>query len=680
MDVFFLKKINHGMKSMKNHLLASFALFAGLQFGVVKGEETPPADAAKKITYDDHIKPIFRQHCFNCHNQGEAKGGLALDTLGAVITGGGSGEIVYAGEVEGSRLWQLVAHEDTPVMPPNQDKMPQEQIDLIAAWISGGMLENMGSKAAKVKANNLAFVSVGTGRPEGAAAMPVSVPQTVPVVTPRASAITAIAASPWAPLIAVAGQKQISLYNSDSTQLLGVLPFPEGIAQSLRFSRDGAFLVAAGGEHSFKGLSAIYDVKTGDRVATIGDELDVAFDADVNDQMTQVALGGPQKMLRIYDTASGELQFDIKKHTDWILSVAFSPDGVLVASGDRSAGLVVWEASTGRQFLELTEHKGAINSLSWRDDSNVFASASDDGTVKLWDIVEGKVIKTINAHGGGVMAVRFDHQGRLVTCGKDKRVKLWDAAGNLVREFPPMPETVLEVAITHDGSKIIAGDWTGQVLVSLSETPDNKTPIAANPPPAKQRYEEIQSKLAALAPEFEKTLAESDAASAALSVETQKREMLQQQKQAKLAAAEAAKQASAAAIASAEQLKSELPVLALQSRDKHDLVIAARLSPLESDAAQEELAKRESELASVFSAIATKRREQISARATVALKSQESTTIANEAEAMTAAIAAAEASEVTAKTSADAAIAKHAIPAAQKVELENLAKQLAEAV
>ncbi len=69
-----------------------------------------------------------------------------------------------------------------------------------------------------------------------------------------------------------------------------------------------------------------------------------------------------------------------------------------------------------------------------------FASASDDGTVKLWDVVEGKAVKTINAHGGGVMAVRFDHQGRLVTAGKDNRVKLWDTAGNMVKEFPPMNE------------------------------------------------------------------------------------------------------------------------------------------------------------------------------------------------------------------------------------------------
>jgi len=647
---------------------------------IALADETPPADASAKITYEDHIKPIFRQHCFTCHNQGESKGGLALDSNGAIMTGGGSGEIVSAGDPQASRLFQLIAHIDEPAMPPDQDKIPQAEIDLVAAWITGGMLENIGSKAAKPKVNNLAFASVGTGKPEGPGAMPETVPQAVPVVTPRASAITAIATSPWAPLVAVAGQKQISLYHSDTAQLLGVLPFAEGIPQSLRFSRDGAFIVAAGGEHSAKGVAAIYEVKTGKRVATIGDELDVAFDADVDDKMTRVALGGPQKMLRIYDTASGELLFDIKKHTDWIYAVAFSPDGVLIASGDRSAGLCVWEASTGRQFLDLVEHKGAINAIAWRDDSNVFASASDDGTVKLWDIVEGKAIKTITAHGGGVTSVKFDHQGRLVTSGKDNRVKLWDAAGNLVRELPPMPEVVLEVAISHDGSRIVAGDWTGQVLVSQSEAPENKTAIAANPPSVLQRIDETNAKLGAIIPEFDKTFSEFTAVTASLAAETAKRVALQQEKQVKLVAVEASKQAAVAALATADQIKAELPGLATRSRDLHDLVIAARLAPLDADAAQEEVAKRETELAALFNQIAAKRREQIGSRAANIAKQQEATAMLAAAEAMNPSIVAAEATEAAAKAVADAAKAKHDGFAAQRAEIEKLVKQLTEAV
>ena len=33
-----------------------------------------------KVTYDKHVKPILREHCFSCHNQEQKKGGLALDS------------------------------------------------------------------------------------------------------------------------------------------------------------------------------------------------------------------------------------------------------------------------------------------------------------------------------------------------------------------------------------------------------------------------------------------------------------------------------------------------------------------------------------------------------------------------------------------------------------------------
>lgn len=445
-------------------------------------------DAVKKITFEDHIKPIFREKCLNCHNQGEAKGGLALDSYAATMEGGGGGEIVYDGDAEGSRLWQLVAHEDTPVMPPDQPRIPDEQVNLIRDWITGGLLENSGSKVSKKKTNLMAASGSVSGKPEGEAAMPESMVMQPALATSRAFAVTAMAASPWAPVIAIGGQRQVVFYHTESGDFLGVVPFPEGSIHSLRFSRDGSYLIAGGGADAALGVVAIYDVRTGDRMATVGDELDTVLGADVNESMSRIALGGPQKMLRIYDVADGELLHDIKKHTDWILDVAYSPDGVLLASSDRSAGLIVWEADTGRQYLNLTEHKDAINALAWRDDSNVLASASDDGTVKLWEVNEGKVLRSINAHSGGVTSVAFDHQGQLITAGKDKKVKLWDASGSQKVEFPALSDWALQAAISHDSKQAFGGDWAGFVAAWSVENPkDSATQLPANPPLLQER-------------------------------------------------------------------------------------------------------------------------------------------------------------------------------------------------
>ncbi len=491
-------------KHVASQTVAALIVLLIAQLPPATAADTPAAD---KITFDTHVVPILRQHCVVCHKAGESKGGLALDSFSSLMEGGGSGEIVYDdGDVEASRMWQVVNHDDTPVMPPNGQKIPDEQLALLRAWIEGGALQNDGS-VAKVKTNALASVVVTAGKPEGPAAMPTGLPQSVPVPTDRAAAITAVAASPWAPLVAVAGQRQISFYHADTAELLGVVAYPAGIAQSLRFSREGGYLIAGGGEHSVSGSVTVYDVRTGEVVASVGDELDVVFDADANDDLTRIALGGPQRMLRIFDAADGTLVYDLKKHTDWILAVAFSPDGVLVASADRSGGLHVWEASTGQLYLDLPGHKDAIHSLSWRDDSNVLASGSADGTVKAWDLVQGKVIKSIDAHKPGVTSVRFDHSGGLVTGGLDGHVRTWDGSGKQLADIDVSPEAVLEVAVTHDAGKLVYGDWTGvSQLVSVAD-PKVRQPVLANPPSMAQRAGELTKQLEQQQTELAKTVA-----------------------------------------------------------------------------------------------------------------------------------------------------------------------------
>ena len=57
----------------------------------------------------------------------------------------------------------------------------------------------------------------------------------------------AIASSPWAPVIALGGYRQVLLYHAQTLDPLGVLPFPEGTPYVLRFSRNGRLLLCGGG-------------------------------------------------------------------------------------------------------------------------------------------------------------------------------------------------------------------------------------------------------------------------------------------------------------------------------------------------------------------------------------------------------------------------------------------------
>src|SRR5918993_2398057 len=178
--------------------------------------------AQEKVTYQDHVLPIFRNSCFSCHSADKKKADLDLSSYAAAMAGGSSGKALEPGSPDGSLLYRLVTHAEEPQMPPKGGKLPDKDLNTIKAWIAGGLLENSGSAAmvpSKPKLD-LAIAVNDSGKPDGPPPMPGDLLLEPVVHTPRAGAITAIASSPWAPLVAVGGQRQGLLYNPQTRDLL----------------------------------------------------------------------------------------------------------------------------------------------------------------------------------------------------------------------------------------------------------------------------------------------------------------------------------------------------------------------------------------------------------------------------------------------------------------------------
>ena len=100
-------------------------------------------------------------------------------------------------------------------------------------------------------------------------------------------------ASPWAPLVAVSGHQQVLLFHSDNLALVGVLPFPEGEPFDSGLSRNGNLLLAGGGRGAQSGRVALWDVVTGKRLATLGQEYDAVLAADIGLTNHRLPSAGP---------------------------------------------------------------------------------------------------------------------------------------------------------------------------------------------------------------------------------------------------------------------------------------------------------------------------------------------------------------------------------------------------
>ena len=460
-------------------------------------------DAAAKITYADHVQPIFRQHCFACHGPDTKKNDLSLESYATTMTGGASGEVLYAEDLTSSQLWLMVTHEISPAMPPGGGKLSDAELETIKKWIEGGLLEKGDSQKRAAKKNAVAaFTPTADNRPEGEPAMPQGLLREPVIHAEHRGAATSLAASPWAPVVAVGAPFQISLYNTDSGEHLGVLPFVEGAPYVMQFSRDGSMLLAAGGKSAALGLAVLYDVKTGRRLTTVGDELDAVLAADLRADHSLIAVGGPRKVVRVYRVADGSLAYEITKHTDWVTAMEFSPDGKFLATADRSGGLYLWDAETGRERGDLRGHTEQITSVSWRGDSAVLASSSEDDTVRLWQL-DGQQIKSWGAHGAGVASVRFARTGELTTTGRDQLVRLWTADGAHIRDLTTLEDLGLAARFTHDGARVVASDWRGNVRILDAATAALTATIDPNPPTIAARLASIEAEVGQFRTEFQ---------------------------------------------------------------------------------------------------------------------------------------------------------------------------------
>ncbi len=455
------------------------------------------ASGAERITYEDHVFPIFEQSCLNCHNPDKTKGGLDLSSYANTLKGGSGGKVVEPGDT-GSSLLTSVMRSGELKMPPEGDAISPAQIATIKAWIEGGLLENKNSsaRAAKKPAFHAGPGSAAGKKPDGPPPMPQHLLLEPVVTVNRGSSIHAMVASPWAPLLAVSSLKQVVLVHSDTLELVGIIPFPEGEPVSLAFTPDARYLIIGGGIAGKSGTTVTVDVTNGQRVLSAAKEFDTILCADIRPGFDVVATGSPSRLVKLWNTQSQELIKSIKKHTDWVTALDVSPDGILLATGDRNGGVLVWEADSGGDFHTLRAHQAAITRSIFRADSNLLGTASEDGTIRMWEMNGGTEVKKIDAHPGGVRGFDWTRDGSFVSTGRDRKVRLWKPDFSLARELGTIPALPTTVTVDAEGKRTFVGDVEGNIHVIDNANGQVMQVLNNFPPALAERIRMIDERLA----------------------------------------------------------------------------------------------------------------------------------------------------------------------------------------
>lgn len=418
------------------------------------------AVAAEGTSYRGAVRKVFQRHCVVCHNTSRASADLDLSTYEGVLAGGSSGEAVVAGSTEDSYLYLVTAHEEEPVMPPGADRVPDEDLAILRRWIELGLPET--------DADVVADGAVGQDTLPGSmsAAEP---PLRADVSSARSGPVVAVSVSDDADRLAVGRQLAIELYEASTERLMAALPFPEGEPRELRFTSDGRWLIAAGGEHGKSGAVVVWSIDGARpvRVWRWNDAYDAVLTADLSPDRRRVVVGDSTRRVRIISTESRGVMHSFNKPTDWVLRTRFGPDGLLVAAADRDGGVYVWETDSGALLHSLRGHKDAVVALEWTADGDRLVTASYDGDVRLWDMHTGGLAGKWEAHQAGVVALAFEGQGAMLTAGRrGDRLVRWDTHGKRVGELAGLPGADTTAVTASRAGVVWLGTLAGDLAVA----------------------------------------------------------------------------------------------------------------------------------------------------------------------------------------------------------------------
>lgn len=392
----------------KRNIVIWTLVLVGMAVPALASEE--PAGLPEKVSYYEHVRPIFQAKCHGCHQPARSKGEYVMTEVAKLIEGGeGDMPVVVAHKPDESYLLDMVTlqpGDDRPEMPEKDEPLTPYELALVTAWIEQGAEDDTPENARQ---------RYNRENPPQYAVAPV---------------LTSLDFSPDGELLAVAGFHEVLLHHSDGSGLVGRLIGLSERIESVRFSPDGRLLAVAGGLPGRMGEIQIWDVEAQKLVLSKPVGYDTAYGTSWSPDGRHVAFGLPDNTVRAIDAESGEQVFFMGGHNDWVLDTAWSVKGDHLISVGRDMSAKLTHVESERFIDNITSItpgvlKGGVNTVARHPHQDHILVGGSDGVPQIYRMY------------------------------RETERKIGDNA-NLIRKYPPMKGRIWNVAFAPDGKTFAA--------------------------------------------------------------------------------------------------------------------------------------------------------------------------------------------------------------------------------
>ena len=399
-----------------------------------------------RVRFEDEIMPALAANCTACHNPKIHEGGLALDTLAAVMEGGDSGPAVVPGKPAESVLFLRAAHRQEDFMPPAGNKvgalpLSPAQLGLLERWITEGAtggppitrrslefrplpagtggvvaaaVTRDGRLTAAARGGRVQVFDAATGRGVGSLVDPAIASGGGPTDVAHRDVVTAVEFAPTGDLLATGSFRTIRLWRRHAPQLVAEVSGSAGAV--------AAAAAPSGG---------------------------------------QVALGLPDGRILVCDPRTGQVAHTLAVHASAISGLAFAADGVLISSA-RDGVVLATRIADGTTVGRLAR-PGEVRAIATLG-SQRLATADADDVIRLWplplppaDAAAPPPSRELSGLPQPTAAVAEvpGMAGHLLIGSADGSARLWNAdTGSEVRQFPH-GSPIVALAVSPDGTRLL---------------------------------------------------------------------------------------------------------------------------------------------------------------------------------------------------------------------------------
>ncbi len=228
------------------------------------------------------------------------------------------------------------------------------------------------------------------------------------------------------------------------------------------------------------------------------------------------------KMFKASAKASSNSQSKPKLHGVWpyaiddhVIAVSWSRRSDKVAVAAVSGPITLLNGETGKLLHTLKGHGLGTTSIDFHPTGELLASGGQDGSVRLWNVATGAEQVAMSAGSDWVESLAWSRDGSTLAVAAGKRIRFFDAHGELLCETPDHSSTVADIRWQPTDDLLAVASYGGvslwrpgdpkplkQIefkgsLLRLAWRPDGRF-LVAGTQEASVRYYEVQGKGAPL--------------------------------------------------------------------------------------------------------------------------------------------------------------------------------------